>query len=134
MSIQIVRAALESRLKAWADAQSPSIPVSFQNVSFVKPNDGVWLEAFLIPNDTFNRQVDGQGKTLHGFFHINCWTRTGSGMGQAEGVAEALVSLYPLFPKFGPVSIESTPSVDRPMLDESGWVVTPVLISYRFEA
>lgn len=135
MSIQIIRAALESKLAAWAASQSTPIPLFFQGLSVKKPANGSpFLESFLIPNVTSNRQVDGKHKTLRGLFHVNCWAQSGKGMGVSEGIAEAIVSLFPLIPKLGPVSIESTPSTSTALEDESGWVITPVLIKYRYEA
>lgn len=134
MSTTAVRAALETRLKTWADAQSPKIPIAFQNVTFNKPTSGTYLEAILIPNYTFNREVSGQHHTDLGMFQVNCWSKVGEGMGKAELLAQQVRDLYPLIPKNMSVSIEQTPSIDNPIQDPSGWVAVPVLIKYRFEA
>lgn len=131
MSTAIVRAALETRLATWASTQS--LPIAYQNVGFTKPN-GPWLEAILIPNLTMNKEITGTRKTMLGFFQVNVWTPQGQGTGQAEAIAQGIVDLFPMVPKFGSVSIESTPSVERTHPDEDGWAVTPVLITYRYEA
>lgn len=135
MSNQIITAALEGRLKAWADAQVPPVPIAFENVAFIKPTDGTpYLEPFLIPNDTMNNEVSGKRKTYMGFFQVNCWTHKGIGMGAGRQLSQAVVDLFPLVPKVGAISIEQTPSASRPMDGDSNWTIVPVLIKYRYES
>ena len=132
MSIPIIRAMLEARLKTWADTQS--IPIAYQGVAFTKPNTP-FLECVLIPNIVFNRDVAATGERHLGFFQVNCWAKVGSGMGQAEALAQSVKALYPVVPKVGSVSIETPPKIDRALPDSSGaWMIVPVLISYRYEA
>ena len=133
MSNSIIRAELETRLKTWADAQTPKIPVAFQNVPFTKPTTGVWLEAYLLPNFTMNQEVSGKRKTHIGIFHINCWAPSGTGMGRVEQLAQQIVDLYPILPKTGAVSIEQTPTADNSIPD-NGWVIVPVTVKYRMES
>lgn len=133
MSIPTIRAAFESRLKTWADAQS--ISIAFQNVSFQREVGIPFLEAILIPNVALNRDVAAQHERHLGFFQVNCWAPNGTGMGQAESMAESVKALFPVVPKIGSVSVESPPKIDHALLDQSGqWVIVPVLISYRYEA
>lgn len=134
MSNQIIRAELESRLKAWAAAQMPPIPVAWQGAPFNKPVEGVWLEALLLPNDTLNIDLSGKRKTYMGLFQINCWSKSGKGMGVVEALAQNVINLFPMLPKIGLVSIEQTPSAEKPISDTSGWVIVPVTIRYRMEA
>jgi hypothetical protein len=131
MSISVIRAALETRLTDWALTQS--LPIAYQNVGFTKP-EGAYLEAILIPNLTMNKEVSGVRKTMLGLFQVNIWTPEGQGVGQAEAIAQGIVNLFPMVPKFGSVSIESTPTPERTRPDEDGWAVTPVLMTYRYEA
>lgn len=132
MSNAIIRAALETRLKTWADAQTPKVPVAYQGAPFTKPT-GAFLEAFLIPNDTLHKEVSGQRKTYIGLFQINCWAPSGKGMGEVERLSQKVIDLFPMLPKTGAVSIESTPSAERPIMDDSGWVIVPVTARYRME-
>lgn len=133
MSNAVVRAALETKLKQWADSQSPAVPVSFENVSFTKPSDGTFLECMLIPNMTLNKEVSGSRATLVGLFQVNCWARQGKGMRAAEQLAQNVINLYPIVPKTGAVSIEGTPYAESPLYDNSGWIIVPVVINYRLE-
>ena len=133
MSNAKIRAELETRLKTWADAQTPQIPIAFQGVSFTKPADGSpYLEPILLPNPTLNKTVDGKRKTYIGIFQVNCWAQSGRGMGPVESLAQSVINLFPLLPKTGSVSIEQTPAADSPLLD-NGWLVVPVTIKYRME-
>lgn len=132
MSNAVIRAELETRLKTWADAQSPQVPIAFQNVSFTKPA-GPYLEAYLIPNATLNKELSGSRKTYIGLFQINCWAPKGTGMGQVEALAQSIVDdVFPFLGPDGAVSIEQTPSADPPLWD-AGWVIVPVTVKYRME-
>lgn len=134
MSNIIVRAVLETRLKDWAAAQSPPILIAYEGTRFAKPEDGSpYLECFLIPNTPINHAVDGTKKTLYGLFQVNVWTQGGTGSGAANLIAEGIVGLFPLIPKFSAVSVEQTPSPSQRRPDPSGWDITPVLIKYRYE-
>lgn len=133
MSNSIVRAELETRLKAWASAQTPAIPVAFENVPFTKPTASPYLEAYLLPNVTLSKTVDAKRKTYMGLFQINCWAPSGQGMGQVEKLAQSIINLYPMLPKTGNVSVESNPSADTP-IPADGWVIVPVIIKYRMES
>lgn len=134
MSIPTIRAALESRLKTWADAQNPVVKIAFQGVGFQKPSTP-FLECFLIPNVAMHRDVAATHERHLGFFQVNCWAPSGSGMGQAEALAQSIKALYPVMPKTGSVSIESPPKIDKALVDSTeAWVIVPVLITYRFEA
>ncbi len=134
MSNQIVATALESRLQAWASAQVPPVPIAFENVAFVKPTSTPWLEPFLIPNLTMNKELKGVRKTHLGLFQVNVWAPKGEGMGVVRALAQSVINLYPLLPKIGAVSIEETPTASRPLPDGDSWVVVPVLIKYRYES
>lgn len=133
MSNSIIRSELESRLKTWADAQTPKIPIAFENVAFTKPTTGVFMEAFLLPNITLNPEVSANRKRLIGIFQINCWAKSGNGMKTVEQLAQNVIDLFPVMPKSNVVSIEETPNAEKHLLDSTGWVVVPVTIKYRAE-
>ena len=134
MSNSIIRSELEVRLKTWADAQTPKIPVAFENISFLKPTAGPFLEPLLIPNMTMNNELSGVRKTHMGIFEVRCWFPTGRGMGDIEKLSNNIVNLFRLVPKVGKVSIENSPYAERPQFDEAGWIIVPVLILYRYES
>ena len=133
MSDSIIRAELESRLAAWANAQVPKIPIAYEAVAFTKPTTGVFLEAELHPAITIDRDVSGASRRYLGLFQVNCWTRSGKGMAEGEALANSIIGLFPMLPKQGNVSIESTPYTETSILDSAGWVITPVTIKYRYD-
>jgi hypothetical protein len=136
MSLEVIRAELETKVKAWADAQTPPIPVAFENVGYTKPADGQtpFLETFTIPNTTMNKEVSGSRKTYLGIFQVNCWAPKNAGTNPVNTLAQSIIDLFPLVPKTGSVSIEQTPSAGRLTMDDSNWVIRPVMIRYRYEA
>jgi hypothetical protein len=133
MSNSTIRSTLETKLKVWADAQSPKIPVAFEGVSFNKPATGPYLEPLLIPNITSHNELSGQRTTRIGIFEVRCWWPSGKGMGGVEQLADKVATLFPMLPKVGSVSIENTPYAEHPQFDESGWIIVPVLVMYRYE-
>lgn len=136
MSNSVIRAYFETRLKTWADAQSPAVPVAFQNAPFTRPTLGsatnVWLECFVVPNITLNTELSGTRSTKYGIFQVNCWSQQGKGMKTVEAVVDAIVDLFPMVPK-GTVSVEGTPTIKAAIPDSAGWVAVPVVIKYRYE-
>lgn len=133
MSNVLIRAELEQRLREWATAQS--IPVAWQNVVFQKPADfSPYVEPFLIPNVTLNKPVNGKRATYLGLFQINIWTQKGGGIVVSNTLAQSLIDAFPMLPKVGAVSIESTPYVKPSLPSGDGWEIEPVIVNYRYEA
>lgn len=134
MSNAIIRAALETRLKTWADAQTTKIPIAFEGASFTKPSTGPYLQPLLIPNITMDANISCTRKTLYGMFEVACWYPSGRGMGGVEQLTQSIINLFPVLPKIGSVSVENTPYAERPFIDDSGWIIVPVVIMYRYES
>lgn len=133
MSNPIIRSELETRLKTWADAQTPKVPIAFEGIAFSKPT-GPFLEPLLFPNIVSDTTLAGDRQTYRGIFEVRCWCPSGRGMGAVERMASNIASLFPLLPKTGKVSVENTPYTERPQLDEAGWTIVPVMIMYRYES
>lgn len=135
MSNSVIRAELDGRLKAWASAQTPKVPVAFEGLAFTKPTDGVFLESFLLPAATFNTDITASKERRIGVYQVNCWAKnTGRGMKVVEQLAQNVANLFPVVPKTGVVSIEQPPHVEDSILDPSGWIIVPVVIRYRHES
>lgn len=129
--MQVIRPALEARLKAWAAAKS--FPVAWQNVAFTKPTTGVYIEPFIIPTTTVPRDTSATNSTSFGIFQVNVWTRYGTGLGEAEAAAESLRAAFPIIPRFCGLQIEKA-EIGSPLSDSSGWIATPVVIGYRYDS
>ena len=131
MTQRTIRLEVEAKVKAWAAAQSPTIPIAYENVSFTKP-DSTFIELYIIPATTVNQTVNAVRKTLTGLIQFNIYTKEGVGTKKSEELAQALIDLFPVVPKTGTVSIEQTGSIMN-TLYEAQWLVTPVRFRYRQE-
>jgi hypothetical protein len=93
MSQAIIRAGFETALKAWADAQTPAIPVAWQNVTF-NPPTGRYVEAQLIPAPAKKLTLDGIGRTYRGIFQVTFRMPIGTGAGTVESLAASLDAAF----------------------------------------
>jgi len=136
MSQKTIRAALESRLKTWADAQAPAIPCAWENVPYVPTVGAKYLRAYILPAATYDAAITGDLTRYTGIFQVSIYVPEGTGAGAAETIAESLIALYPItlsIAKSGlSIVIERTPSIGTAMNDE-GWRVLPVSIRYRVD-
>ena len=92
MSDKIIRSLFEGRLKAWATARVPALPIAYEDVAFTPPADGsTYLRAFLLPANTTSEDLEGKHTAYRGIFQVSVVTKAGIGRGAAEGIA----ALYP---------------------------------------
>ena len=72
MSDAIIRAAIESRLTAWAKAQSPAIPIAYENMGY-KPTTGQrFLRGTLMPAGTLNPSLAASTAGTTAFIRSMC--------------------------------------------------------------
>ena len=83
MSKALVRRGFEAALKTWADAQSPALPVAWQNVSFTPPA-GRYARAFVIPAPTQSNTLDRSHRAYTGIFQVNLHMPINTGPAAAE--------------------------------------------------
>eukprot|EP01034_Spumella_vulgaris_P033546 gene33546-41396_t len=134
MSDAIIRAAIEARLKAWADAQAPKIPVAFENSGF-KPTIGQqYLSGDLLPAQTLNPSQGGEHKHFHGIYQVSIRVPEGRGTGDASALSAAIAVLFKCpttIPATGlNVHINRTPSAAKGGSDGAGFYMVPVSIWY----
>jgi hypothetical protein len=133
MSQTIIRSKITTILANWAAAHSPVIQIVREGQSFPKPDiPTAFIQLFVIPADTLAHSTDARGKRYLGDVHCNIWSPQSEGAGNAEAIAEEIAALFPIVPKtLLPVSIETFPSIKTPIVDDSGYRITPVCFSYR---
>lgn len=134
MSQPRIREALESRLNTWAAAQSPAVPVAWQNKDYT-PTIGVrYVRAYLLSGDAQNPIFGAQHRRLVGLMQVDVVAPTGTGMAASEALAESLCAQFKrgttLTQDGLTVVMDASPSIG-PTLIEEGWVVLPVSIRYR---
>lgn len=96
MSEQAVRAALETRLLAWAADQVPPLAVALQNVAFTAPASANYLRAYLMPAQTISRDYAGAHRDWRGIFQVTAVCMPGNGPGHASAILAALDALFPV--------------------------------------
>jgi hypothetical protein len=128
-----IRSEIESRLLAWADAQTPKVPVALEGVGFTKPATGGYVSIFFLDPMIVNPDVAAERERETGIFQIDVCLPSGTGTKACEDLASSVRALFPVLPKRGTVSIESPPqkSAFRPRTD--GYLVCHVSVSYRQE-
>jgi hypothetical protein len=138
MSESIIRAAYEGRLKAWAAARVPALPIEYQNVSFTPPADGSpYLRCFLLPGRTDSEDLAGVHKAFVGVFQISIVTKAGVGQGMAEGIAAELAALFPNnlpLTRSGLTVYVRTPCSTASPVQGDTTSTTPVSFSYRADS
>lgn len=127
------RSEIETRINEWARAQSPAIPVAFQNVKFTKPVSGPYLEVVLLGDNSTNRNLAADGIRTYGMFQVNVYAPVNAGMGQVEALAKSIVDLFPVIPKTGTVSIEAPLNTSGSTVIDA-FVCIPVRARYRIES
>lgn len=91
MSDALIRQALETALKTWADAQP--MPVQWQNF-MLDPQPAAYLRAFMLPNDTESADIGRLNRRYAGTFQISIVRPQGEGPGPAGTIAAALAAVF----------------------------------------
>lgn len=135
MTQALVRKGFETALKAWAAAQTPAIPIAWENVAF-SPPEGRYIRAFVLPADTGSIDLAGAHRVYAGVFQITLCLPAGTGPGQAETLLAALDALFPVATPLiaGGLRIFFSPPSAAAPLPEPGRYVVPVSIRYRADA
>jgi hypothetical protein len=128
-----VRTEVETKLATWAAAQTPVVPVSYENVPFTKPTATAWLQIFFLDAITVNPDVAASGERETGIFQINVCTPENKGTKERDALVTAMKGLFPVLPKTGTVSFERPPTVSNGYNRTDGFFVTPMSFSYRQE-
>ena len=127
-----IRSEFEIKLAAFAASQSPVVLVAYEGVPFNKPPSGLWIQCFLVSSNTINPTVDANRGRTTGIYQVNCWGRDGRGSKETDDLASKVVALFPVYPKYGTVSIEQIPNSAAAYTD-TDYRVVPVRIRYRTE-
>jgi hypothetical protein len=130
MSQALIRKAFETRLKTWADAQTPAIPVAWQNVPFTPPS-GRYLRAFTIPSHTTSEQLDRTDRQFFGIFQVTLCMNLGTGAAAAESLSASISAYFAHTFTQDTVRVWLTqPFSPAPQLDEPDRFTVPVSAPY----
>ena len=96
MSDTLIRAAFETRLYAWANARTLSLPIAFEDVEFTPPaGGGTYLQAYLLPSNVDSTDLEGAHTLYQGVFQVSIVTAAGHGRGAASAIADEIRDLFP---------------------------------------
>jgi hypothetical protein len=129
-----IREAFETRIQTFAAAQTPAIPVAWENVGFRPSPDIAYLRCAMLPALTQNPWLGVTSNRLVGIYQINVYGIQDEGPGGAEAIADALIALFPrggMTQNGKTINIDYTPTRAKGMNDQNGFFFIPVRIRYR---
>lgn len=86
MSFNTVRAGLESRVKTWAAAQTPPVPIAWEGIKF-DPVPGVpYLRVDILPATTLSNDLAGEHREWNGIMQVSVLIPQGQGPYFVDGV------------------------------------------------
>lgn len=133
----IIRAAIEARLTTWAKAQTPIIPIAYENNNYVPVTGQRYLRGTLLPADTLNPSQGGEHKRYRGIYQVDVFMPANGGTGGASALTKAIEVLFKCptaIPRDGVnVRINRTPSVGRGAPDGAGFYMVPVSVWYDLD-
>lgn len=133
MSDALVRAAFETRLQTWADAQSPAIPIAFENVAFTPPTTR-YIRAFMLPARTVSLTLEQTDRQRKGIYQVSLVLPSGDGVAAGTSLTAALDALFPTNVPMTQgsitVNLTSPMSAATPIQEGDRWVI-PVSAYYQ---
>lgn len=132
MSHLIIRRLLETRIAAWANTKT--LAVAYQNVSFTKPASGIYLRTFTIPAVTDSNDLTGRNRQYIGLFQVSIVIPADAGTGAGEELIGELATLFPLFDTLsqGDLKVKIMTPIDQgPELQGDTDYTVPTSFRYR---
>lgn len=128
------RQELETKLAAFAAAQTPPVAVAFEGVPFTRPVNTPFLECFVKTGPVVLSTVSGESIRTRGTWAVNCYWPSGQGTGKLEALAQGVVSTFKVVPKTGNVSIEQPGNSGNIAVTNDGWICLPITFPFRVES
>lgn len=130
-----IREAFETRIAAFAAAQTPALPVAWENSGYTPSPSTAYLQCAMLPAPTQNPWMGVQSARLVGIYQINVYGIQNDGPGPAEAIADALIALFPrgtgMTQNGVTINIDYTPTRAKGLNDQNGFFFIPVRIRYR---
>ncbi|MGN8346362.1 phage tail terminator-like protein [Pseudomonas sp. SMV71] len=134
MSHNIIAAAFESRLLAWAKARTKPLKVVVENEGYTPASGETYLRAFTLPAVTASNTLSGDHRLYQGVFQVNVVAPSGQYRTEASGIVDELAALFPLnlrIPRAGLVALVLTPVAPGPGIPEGSTFTVPASFQYR---
>ncbi len=103
--------ALNNALKlAVAASNTPTLPIAFEDVNFIIPNDQKYIEAVFVPNNP-DGGYWGDERDYMGMFRIILhWPKSGGGAYTPMAVLASVVAYFTKSAPLAPLRVTSTPN------------------------
>lgn len=109
---------------------SPALPIAWPGVNFNPPDEGMWLEAKLFPNEPTDPVWNADGcYNARGFFQVLVFYRPGVGQVQPSEIADLIIAHFPKASYLGPVRVLKTPW-QSPSVTDGDKLFIPITIPY----
>lgn len=134
MSHNIIAAAFESRLLAWAKVRAKPLKVVAENEAFTPGAAETYLRAFTLPAVTGSNTLGGDHHLYVGVFQVNIVAPSGKYRTEASGMVDELAALFPVnlrIPRAGLVAIVLTPVGPGPGIADGSTYTVPASFQYR---
>lgn len=132
MSDVLVRRIFKAQIDAWAVAQTPTLPVGHENVTF-QPTNARYALAYVLPNDTRSPDLARDMRVYRGIFQVTLFMPTGGGPGEADVLAQTLGTFLPDAAVFTLAGLRlqiTSPVSRRPGRSEASRYVVPCDCTY----
>lgn len=118
-------------VEAFANSQSPAVPLIAQGVGGEPPSEGLWIETKFFPNKSENYGLAARGPTiLKGFCQVSIGCRPGVGVMDSYEMADLVSASFKKGTVLGPARVEVEPWNSSP-LEEPDRVYVAITIRYR---
>lgn len=134
MSHNIIAAALEVRLLAWAKARAKPLKVAVENEVYSPGAGETYLRAFTLPAVTDSSTLAGDHRVYVGMFQVNVVAPAGKYRTVACDIVDELAAVYPLNMRIprGPLIVKvMTPVAPGPGIPDGNTFTVPASFQYR---
>lgn len=127
MSTTDIREAAYAKLLAFT--YSPQPPVLWPGKKQTPPDEGIWLQVKLFPNEPFDENWSEGCVDARGFLQIEVHFRPGMGEIEPSELADALIDYFPKELMLGPVRVKKRPW-QSPPVEDGDEVFIPITVPY----
>jgi hypothetical protein len=93
-----IREIFESTIYSWGESRTPKLPVSLESMQIAPETTDNLLQVIVKPVITRSRTLAGTDHTqFSGFIQINILVPKGSGVYEANEIAEEIAQLFPIY-------------------------------------
>ena len=131
MSVAAIQAAFDQRLR---DSQGDTIDIAWRGVPYTPVQGMPYLVPSMTARTVAAQGAGANGTRLHsGVYQITVNHAVGSGLGDANATADALIALFPRGANLTTAdgrAIVIEMSEARPDLQQDAWLLVPVLVRW----